>query len=94
MSAMVWWTLNTGVPGGNYVAKVIKNGTIDIAAGIGNWANLADCAQAVIPTVFDLASGNDYYEVYAYSTSKNAANDVGLDGNPAHVWFSGASVGA
>ena len=75
-------------------AKIIKNGTIDIAAGEGHApAGFLDTAGAFTPNCCDFADGTDYYELWAYSASKNAANDVVIDGNPAHTWFCGSVIG-
>jgi hypothetical protein len=93
LSGAVFLGTNVKAPPSTISLKIIKNGSIDIGAGIG-WATagVADTAGSFVANVRDFSTVGDYYELYVYAESKNAANDIGCDGNPAHTWFTGALV--
>jgi hypothetical protein len=94
LGGMVWIQANSKAAPANSVAKIVKNGVIDIAACEG-WApaGFADTAASSVPAVMDIASGTDFYELFMFGESKNALNDLTFDGNPAHTWFCGTVVG-
>lgn len=71
----------------NYVAKVIKNGSTDVIAGIGSYGTFAGSLVISISGC-DLANEGDEYKIYMYATDLNAV----VDGHPAHTWWSGVIV--
>lgn len=74
---------------GTYVAKIIKNGSADVAAGTGTavvgLTTLAVCSVSCV----DQANGTDYYELWFYGDS---AGNLTIQHNPAHTHFSGHVV--
>lgn len=40
-------------------------------------------------TFFDVAAGDEVYQLIIFTTSKDALNNVVIDGNPAHTWWQG-----
>jgi hypothetical protein len=103
LSAHGWCSLNclntpdSGSP--TFVLKFIKNSAsgdcsgLDVTAGIGNPAlgGGANGAATVVP-VIDQAAAGDVYELCVFATSSDSGNDIQLDGNHAHTWWSGAYI--
>lgn len=84
------WVRNI-VPGGQAVLKVWKNKPADLAAGIGALGGYPNTQQVSLGA-FDLANGSDIYscEIWSNVTWSLLANAPILDGNDAHVYWSGA----
>lgn len=95
LNAHIWCSQNaasTSTP--TFVAKIIKNGSADVGAGVGTAQVGAPGLAFANVSCVDNASGTDFYEVQFFFTSSTAANNGNIDGNAAHTHFSGATFSA
>lgn len=98
MDASIWWSANaqsTSTP--TFVVKIIKNSAglcngADVFAGVGTAQTGAPGQAIAQANGLDLAVVGDVYEVCAFGTSVTPANNLQIDGNPAHVHWSGVLV--
>lgn len=72
-----------------YVAKIIKNGVTDVAAGPGAANPGTPTTASTNVSAVDQANGTDYYEVFLFVITDTT---VTVDGNLAHTHFSGHVV--
>lgn len=83
-SGQIWLQAGAYISGGNYVAKLFKNGA-GFRAPIFSVGSFADTGVIVL-SAQDVAKAGDYYDWQFYTTYANTV----IDGDPAHTWFSGA----
>jgi len=73
--------------GGNFTAKIVKNGTTDVCAGLGTYGSTP--GSAAIPfSCVDMANTGDRYQVLLYATTNGNGT---VASHPALTWFSAAS---
>lgn len=101
ISAMVWWAGGTFAPlsftqPNAACVKIYKNGlAVELKAAPGYTpSGYANTAGAALPPFLDICEEGDEYGLWAYGTSKNAANDLVIDGHHAHTWWCGKAYGA
>lgn len=90
LNVSLWWSAHaqsTSSP--SFVLKIIKNGSADVFAGVGTAVSGYPGTAIAHVAGVDLATGTDYYEVFAFGISDTAANNLQIDGNMAHTHFSG-----
>ena len=91
LSAQIYWIANASpTPLRGFVVKIFKNGTTDVCTGIGHLVPQPGVAVA-LASCDDLANGTDFYQVEAYGDSADGADDLVVDGNPSHTFFSGSN---
>lgn len=72
----------------SFIVKLVKNGATDVKSGIGTaTVGFAGTASAKLSCDFYNDSASNYYEVFFYGTSDTAGNNLQLDGNPAHTFW-------
>jgi hypothetical protein len=94
----IWIDAGAGGVNAQFVAKLIKNATIDaddalisgtdVVAGIG-----VECAQPGVAvcgaSVTDLAADGDHYQLFLWASASNPLVGCTINGNPAHTFLSG-----
>jgi len=83
----IWLQANAPVHGGNYVAKLHKNG-VGFRAPIFCVGSFPNTGVITLNT-HDIAKAGDRYEWLFYTTFANTL----MDGDDAHTYFSGCVVG-
>lgn len=98
LSFYIYWSLHAASSSNPIMTgKIIKNSSTtcngsDVFAGQGTpIVGFAGTAESNASGVDQAASG-DVYELCAFGTSDDAMNDLKIDGNPAHTFFSGAFI--
>lgn len=101
ISAMIWWggwsnfaPVSLTQPNSACI-KVWKNGQeTELQAAPGyTAAGYPNTAGAVLPPFVDICEEGDEYGLWAYGTSKNALNDLMIEGHHSHTWMSGKAFG-
>lgn len=102
LNSSIWAQANCKSPNNSpyeaysFNAKIIKNGGVADPNGTKDmttigWepAGYTNTAGSMVSGFVDIVAEGDYYELWVYCTSANGANDVALDSNPAHSWWTG-----
>jgi len=85
----IWISAGAAVAGSpSFVAKVVYNNEVDVAAGIGAVGSIP--GTATIPFAFvDETDGRKGYWLELYASTPSFCR---IDSHPAHTWFSGMVV--
>lgn len=103
ISALIWWNANFApISATQPNAACIKaykwnpnGGTKELKAAPGyTGAGYPGTAGAALPAFLDECVDGDAYSLWLYGTSKNATNDLVIDGHHAHSWWCGKAYGA
>jgi hypothetical protein len=88
LSSQVWIDAGAGGANAFCVAKIVKNGTVDVTAGIGIACDQPGTAVVGFACI-DRCRPGDAYELHLYASAFDPDIGCTINGNPAHTWWCG-----